>query len=72
MKNVICSLTRSILFIVFHSQQDGYRGPFEYIKPVSDNNMNGWDGETYPCGCFRNYDGSSYFPDDKDMQLSVW
>ena len=44
--------------------QEGYKGPFEYIRPYGD------EGETEQCGCFLNGE-DSYFPDDEDMQLSL-
>lgn len=56
-------------------EQEGYKGPFEYIKPVSGE-ADGWDGDTYPCGCFNNGGNSSvgltsHFPEDQDMQQSL-
>lgn len=47
-------------------QQEGYKGPFEYIKPLGDS----WGGDTERCGCFDN-GPNSYFPDDEQMQQSV-
>jgi len=46
-------------------KQEGYKGPFEYIRPLSDD----WDGPTEQCGCFLGE--NSYFPDDAELQQSV-
>jgi len=56
-------------------QQDGYEGPFEYIKP-ENSDKDGWEGNTYKCGCFNNGGSSSvgstsHFPLDDYMQESV-
>jgi hypothetical protein len=47
--------------------QEGYMGPFEYVRPTG----NTWeDGDWQQCGCFNNGE-NSYFPDDQGLQESV-
>jgi len=48
-------------------QQEGYKGPFEYVVPSGTD----WDtGLWQPCGAYK-YGSNSYFPDDSSLQLSV-
>lgn len=49
-------------------QQEGYNGPFEYIKP--DTIIEGWEGDTHACGCFEN-GPDSHFPEDQELQKAV-
>lgn len=48
-------------------QQDGYMGPFEYVRPEGSD----WDDGSWElCGAYK-YGPNSYFPDDPDLQASV-
>lgn len=48
-----------------------YKGPWEYLNPVDPDPTKGWRGDV-KCGCFKQPQGDSHFPDELLQSVCEW